>query len=230
MRLRLPITSGERSCVMNWKNPALYFVGAILTLGPVGLRVLTWPAPRTHDLEPSMVEEGRKLFLHEWAQNDPLCPDGDGLGPVFNATSCVACHQQGGVGGGGGLEHNVTTFLVQPANPGEPVRQGVVHRYATDPSLQETLAVVDPELPNVVMPTLAQLKKLGAVAGTHGGAIHISQRNTPALFGAKLIDELPERVIIAMERSQRLRWGLAAKDDKDLPVGRVHRLEDGRIG
>ena len=55
--------------------------------------------------------------------------------------------------------------------------------------------------------------------------VHLSQRNTPALFGAKLIDELPERVIIAMERQQRLRWGLAAKDDKDLPVGRLRRLD-----
>ena len=27
--------------------------------------------------------------------------DGDGIGPVFNAKSCVACHFQGGVGGAG---------------------------------------------------------------------------------------------------------------------------------
>jgi hypothetical protein len=31
--------------------------------------------------------------------------------------------------------------------------------------------------------------------------VEVSQRNTPALFGAKLIDDIPERVILAQERS-----------------------------
>ena len=41
---------------------------------------------------------GLDLFTHEWQPNDPLCHGGDGLGPVYNQTSCVACHGQGGVG------------------------------------------------------------------------------------------------------------------------------------
>ena len=40
------------------------------------------------------------MFEREWQPNDPLA-HGDGLGPVFNAKSCAACHFQGGVGGGG---------------------------------------------------------------------------------------------------------------------------------
>ncbi|HTI52008.1 MAG TPA: di-heme oxidoredictase family protein, partial [Planctomycetaceae bacterium] len=43
---------------------------------------------------------GRELFLREWIANDPRSHGGDGLGPVFNDTSCVSCHNQGGVGGG----------------------------------------------------------------------------------------------------------------------------------
>src|SRR4051812_5763127 len=54
-------------------------------------------------------EAGRELFEHEWAVNDPLA-HGDGLGPVFNAKSCVACHFQGGVGGGGEVAHNAVGF------------------------------------------------------------------------------------------------------------------------
>ena len=34
--------------------------------------------------------------------------------------------------------------------------------------------------------------------------VHVSQRNTPALFGAQLIDAVPDRVVIANERSQQL--------------------------
>src|SRR5688500_9002940 len=45
------------------------------------------------------VVAGRELFLHAWSRGDPRSRGGDGLGPLFNASSCVACHSQGGVGG-----------------------------------------------------------------------------------------------------------------------------------
>src|SRR5207245_755848 len=56
---------------------------------------------------------GKEMFEHECEANDPLA-NGDGVGPVFNAKSCVACHFQGGVGGGGDNKHNVHTFEVMP--------------------------------------------------------------------------------------------------------------------
>src|SRR5262245_26634560 len=58
-------------------------------------------------------QAGLELFTHEWEPNDTLA-QGDGLGPVFNAKSCVACHNQGGVGGGGSNAHNVVNFEVIP--------------------------------------------------------------------------------------------------------------------
>jgi CxxC motif-containing protein (DUF1111 family) len=60
--------------------------------------------------------------------------------------------------------------------------------------------------------------------------LDLSQRNTPALFGAKLIDELPEREIIAGEKKQRLKAGLASAETESAPVGRALRLTDGRVG
>jgi CxxC motif-containing protein (DUF1111 family) len=50
---------------------------------------------------------GRELFLREWEPNDPRCHGGDGLGPVYNETSCVACHGEGGPGGAGPAGMNV---------------------------------------------------------------------------------------------------------------------------
>src|SRR5207245_2695643 len=44
------------------------------------------------------------------------------------------------------------------------------------------------------------------------------------------IDDIPERVILAGAKSQRLRWGMASPDDEGVPVGRAARLADGRIG
>src|SRR4029077_15994155 len=51
------------------------------------------------------------------------------------------------------------------------------------------------------------------------------------LFGAKLIDEIPDRDIIAIEHIERLQSGLQSpKERGDAPIGRVMRMADGRIG
>src|SRR5438874_9411002 len=83
------------------------------------------------------VAAGRELFEHEWEPNDPLA-HGDGLGPVFNARSCAACHFQGGLGGGGGLEHNVLAFEVGPRPDDPTFRTGTVHNSSVEPALRET--------------------------------------------------------------------------------------------
>jgi CxxC motif-containing protein (DUF1111 family) len=65
------------------------------------------------------VSLGREIFLREWVANDPRSHGGDGLGPVFNDTSCVSCHNQGGVGGGGSEAKNV--IVITAARSNQPV-------------------------------------------------------------------------------------------------------------
>jgi CxxC motif-containing protein (DUF1111 family) len=198
-----------------------YLAGASLILAPVGLRMLSW-LPAETPVDPGMAQAGQVLFLHEWKPNDPLSQGGDGLGPVYNAASCVACHHQGGAGGGGGLEHNVTVFAVPPAHLGDKPREGVVHANAV--KYRESLRDLHPDLPDESRPKL-EFILTGAPAATK---VQLAQRNTPALFGAKLIDEIPDRVLVLIERKQQKRWG---KDNvADKPVGRAMRLADGRIG
>ena len=74
--------------------------------------------------------KGKRLFEKEWSWNGPaqlnpkaervvrvtsLAPfptgGGDGLGPLYNAKSCNACHPGGGASG---VEHNVTLITVEP--------------------------------------------------------------------------------------------------------------------
>src|SRR5256885_7804152 len=40
------------------------------------------------------------------------------------------------------------------------------------------------------------------LASSFPPGVHVSQRNTPALFGARLIDDLPERFIVAGEKAR----------------------------
>ncbi len=63
---------------------------------------------------------GREIFLREWLPNDPRSHGGDGLGPVFNDSSCVACHNQGGAGGGGPASKNVN---IVSATFNSPIQQ-----------------------------------------------------------------------------------------------------------
>src|SRR5207249_1199280 len=65
---------------------------------------------------------GKELFLREWISGDPRSHGGDGLGPVFNDSSCVACHNQGGPGGGGAASNNVdiiSAFLNESSDADE---------------------------------------------------------------------------------------------------------------
>jgi CxxC motif-containing protein (DUF1111 family) len=56
------------------------------------------------------------LFFREWMPDDPRSHGGDGLGPVFNDSSCVACHNLGGAGGGGPNSKNVDIVSLGEGN------------------------------------------------------------------------------------------------------------------
>jgi CxxC motif-containing protein (DUF1111 family) len=215
---------------MERSNRTWWLVVGLIALAPVGWRMLTWQRFRPQYVNPAMAQAGGELFQHQWKPKDSLSPNGDGLGPVFNANSCVACHNQGAPGGGGSLENNVVTFSKRL--PGQKPQEGVVHAYATRSSFQETIKNVHPDLPPI-RPRLSQLVSLpnsGDRLLAMPPGVVISQVNPPALFGSRLIDAIPDRILIAEEKSQRLKWGNAPTGKDELPVGRASRLPDGRIG
>src|SRR5579872_6843496 len=101
---------------MNRSYRLWYLLVVVVTLAPAGVRLALWQRTRAKDIDPAMAQAGEVLFKHDWKPNDALSPGGDGLGPVFNATSCVACHNQGGPGGAGASDKNVdlVTAVVTP--------------------------------------------------------------------------------------------------------------------
>jgi CxxC motif-containing protein (DUF1111 family) len=213
-----------------------YLIVGVVALVPPGLKAVLAHRQKPKPVDTAMADAGKLLFEHDWSKDDKLAA-GDGLGPVYNATSCVQCHNQNGPGGSGGLEDNVTTFTVRTNGPsGEEVREGVVHAFAVDASFQEDLSQVAPGLPRLVRPSLNQLISVAPRSGhctqvtPPPRGVHVSQRNTPALWGAKLIDDIPDSAIIANEKRQRLKWGLAPSDSEDKPVGRAVRLSNGKVG
>src|SRR5205085_11514283 len=112
-----------------------------------------WMTGLAHTRQPrfdaAAVAAGQSLFEHEWQVNDPLANGGDGLGPVFNAKSCVACHFQGGVGGAGPNKANVLSFEVLPNARDKESRSGVVHAGSIFPGNQESVDGVSKLFPIV---------------------------------------------------------------------------------
>ena len=105
------------------------------------------PTPTTEE-----VALGRELFSREWVPNDPRSHKGDGLGPAFNDTSCVACHglesarRRGPVGknavlltattiGRSGDDPTAALAAIHPAF--REARSIVLHRYSSLPTYDE---------------------------------------------------------------------------------------------
>lgn len=192
-----------------------------------------WPEAGPRKLDARAVAAGGELFNHQWTTGDPLA-SGDGLGPVFNARSCVECHFQGGIGGGGPIENNVTIY---GASPGLLPKDksipsvGVVHSHAIKPEFQEKLSHVLPGLPDTPSVALERLIDPNFRCTIPSGVL-ITHRNTPALFGDGLLDAIPEDALYAQQRRNSSVARLAGLSRaKDLKVrGRVTRMADGRVG
>ncbi|WP_406695097.1 di-heme oxidoredictase family protein [Singulisphaera sp. Ch08] len=208
-------------------RPAHWIVLA-LVLAPAWKVVerLSRPGPKVVSAE--SVAEGRTLFNHDWTVKDPLTK-GDGLGPVFNATSCLACHHQGGAGGGGPVARNVTVYGLSSTTKSQVPPSGVVHQKAIRPAFQETLNLVHSSLPRE--PSIP-LSVLTDRTRPRSPDVVITQRNTPALFGDGLIDAVADETLLSHQREHsnaaRLVGLNGARDSK--VRGRIARLADGRIG
>src|SRR5438874_4865676 len=126
-----------------WRN-----VGLVL-LGSTALAGLAWAyvaARFDAAVTAEMRQSGRDLFVRRWTAKDPQA-HGDGLGPVFNADSCVACHFQGGVGGGGDVAHNVVAYEVRPTIRDKKMHKGLVHAFAVNKEYTENHALLSRTFP-----------------------------------------------------------------------------------
>ncbi|MEM1061082.1 MAG: di-heme oxidoredictase family protein [Planctomycetota bacterium] len=173
----------------------------------------------------STITTGRELFERRWVRDDERA-GGDGLGPVFNADSCAACHFQGGLGGAGTNEHNITAFEVAAIGPRRSIDAGVIHASAVDLPFRESLEDVTALHPPV------RLRFNGTCNNIYTAEVSPVRTftlSTPALFGVGLIDG-----ITGIELGVRTvaRQVEAAKADFELDFdytspGRLRLLENG---
>jgi hypothetical protein len=235
----------------------------------------TTPGPGPDD-DKEVLERGKELFTREWIAGDRRSHAGDGLGPVYNAQSCAACHRLGGIGGAGNNETNVslvTVFVSEkmpgalfffffehplpPANAPKKIVRGTLGREVElEMPSQDELAKIHPILcmqPSFPFhrfgagPEFAQWKtsifpkeeteadrfnnqgsnrRHSRLTGSGRLTLIESKRNTPPLFGAGLIDAIPDKVLEEVAADQAKASADASPEfrrgDEVLPVrGRV---------
>ncbi|MDG3006647.1 sigma-70 family RNA polymerase sigma factor [Paludisphaera mucosa] len=191
--------------------------------------------------------DGRELFERVWSPNDRRSHGGDGLGPVFNARSCVDCHDQGGAGGGGSTMRNIEVATAAAETPvgldfsyGFSMNfggAGFEYHFGYDPTAATRRNPRDSMAAAAVHPAFREassvmLHRFGTdasylawrstIPGRHGAVeVRMSQRNPTPLFGVGLIEKIPDDAILAAARRP---------NPNKSPRGRVSRVEGGRIG
>jgi CxxC motif-containing protein (DUF1111 family) len=173
--------------------------------------------------------KGLELFEHEWRPHDPMA-GGDGLGPVFNGKSCVACHFQGGVGGGGNSQHNVVSFELLPTKARPELKGGLVHAFAVENRFTEKLGTLRSMFP--VIPGSVRVEGNCQVLTHDFDPLRTESVNSTALFGAGWVDRISGKTIhqLGLRKAvASITDELTGEFDGILP-GRPRVLPDGRIG
>lgn len=190
-----------------------------------GMPIIWGPTASTAE-----IAQGQELFEHEWAANDPMA-HGDGLGPVFNARSCASCHFQGGLGGGGLLEHNAVGFEVLPRPGDHTFHTGSIHNFSLDPANKETERALKTMYPLVPGRTF-QSGSPGCQSTTvipDFDPVRTQSVQATALFGAGWIDLISDRSILKNARKRGVREAVRelSLEFDGIPPGRVRHVAGG---
>lgn len=195
---------------------------------------------------------GFSLFRDPWVTAPSATKDRDGLGPLFNARSCIACHQAGARAGmsetGESLptaltirlgfnkpnmnhENNVYGGQVQPR-----VTKFVHGQHNNSPNSEAWLKLSyspvngqfsDGEVYQLQKPSY-ELTRLGY--GELPEHIFPSPRFAPNIFGAGLLDAISDNDLLAQEDSKDINNdGISAKYNR-VPNVKNGDIEIGRFG
>jgi hypothetical protein len=191
-----------------------------------GLPSWVWGIPHASAAE---MARGGELFEHEWQVHDPIAK-GDGLGPVFNGKSCVACHFQGGVGGGGESQHNVVSFELLPTVDRPLLKGGLIHAFAVENKYTEKLGTLRSLFP--VIPGSVKVEGNCRILIHDFDPLRTESVNSTALFGAGWVDRLSGKTIHqeGLKKSiHKVTKEIVGEFGGVIP-GRPRVLPDGRIG
>ncbi len=151
---------------------------------------------------PTLSESERGRFLLGRALFERLATPEEGLGPLFNAARCSACHAEPAVGGTGlPLVTKASRWEGGACSELQDQGGGNIQQRVT-PGLAAALGIEAEPVP--------------------AAATEVAQFLAPPLFGLGLLEAVPEDDLTALEDPD--------DRDGDGVSGRAHRLADGQVG
>jgi len=124
--------------------------------------------------ERSAFERGKALFVKRFTP-------GEGLGALYNATSCESCHSTPTVGGSAQLYRNFYVAMREFNGQRRPL----------------------PNLPSIVVPAFGrgtsfslQKERMEIPADVGGDPVYVAQRNALPLFGTGLFEFVPDTILL----------------------------------
>ena len=173
-------------------------------------------APIDHAKREFDAAGGWALFKRAWVSAPSSQAGGAGLGPLFDARSCNACH----AGGGGGrvaedaLGDGLVVRVGRADGKGDPV-YGTQMQMLALPGIEPEAEVAfhwqpsgDLRIANIEFAKL----NFGALAtGTHAGL-----RRAPSLFGLGELEDVPDAAILAQSHGGRPSWIVEADGTRKL--------------
>ncbi|MDI4663760.1 thiol oxidoreductase [Xanthobacter autotrophicus] len=162
---------------------------------------------------------GKALFKRPWVPAPASTRADDGLGPLFDARSCSACHPRDGRAPAkiedGTAGRGFVLVIAQPDGSGDPVYG---RRFQIDvvPGIppEGVIGVMDTPLPDgrTARAPLPQALGYGPLDPASG----LSLRVAPDLKGRGALAQVPDAAILAIEKEQ--------STGKDGVSGRAHRI------
>jgi CxxC motif-containing protein (DUF1111 family) len=201
--------------------------------------------PAASQAAPATLELGRAIFKTEWISDRAVATEGRrGLGPLYNAAACDACHHDGARGKGPlgdglapvALEVQLAPRSPAPAEDGDPVYGRVLNTAGADGVKAEGVVLIHySEQTGYYYPDgmrwrlrVPHYQLVGLNYGPLTATTVIKPRLAPPLFGVALLDDVPPAAILAAA-GQRHSHGEHPSGEPAWQLRRAARVL-GRIG
>ena len=208
----LPIVFVSSAALPEDKSGALS--GGAATVSVTTRQAFGQPLPRLTPDQETRFFVGNSFFNRNWVAAPSSTTARDGLGPLFNARSCSACHLHDGRGRPPAPAAGMVSMLVRISIPGRDTQGGVV----PEPTYGDQFNPL--AVPGVAPEGRVEVT-YKEIAGTYGdgesyslrkptytfsdlgyGPMHpevlLSPRVAPAMIGLGLLEAVPEEIVAAL--------------------------------
>jgi len=188
-----------------------FFVVAVVLISAVASA-----APIDHAKREFDAAGGWALFKRTWVSARSSQTDGAGLGPLFDARSCNACHAGGGAGrvAEDAIGSGMTIRVGRNDGTPDPVYGSQIQTQALPGLEPEADAAFQWNMDGGIRTARLTFEKL------HYGALapesRTGLRRAPSLFGTALLEDVPESVIVSQTHGGRPSWVVAADGTRKL--------------